>query len=200
MAARGSENEPGTQWTSPRPGRTPRGLSAPKAPSPTFSEMASLKRAATTAKRPAGTARGREGVRGARPAMSVRERREEVAHLVALGQEVSPVVLSGRDLDGHALDDLETIAFDADDLLRVVGEDPQTLGAEIDEDLRPDAVVAQVGLETQDGVCLHGVLALVLHLVGAKLVQEPDAAPLLAHVQEDSTALAPADGECLVEL
>ena len=55
-----------------------------------------------------------------------------MAHLVALGQEVSPVVLRGRDLDGHALDDLEAIAFDADDLLRIVGQDPQTLGAEID--------------------------------------------------------------------
>src|SRR5438128_1406470 len=200
MAARGSSNEPGTQWTSTRSGRPPPWLRAATAPSASFFEMASLKRAATTAKRPAGTARGREGVRGARPAMSVRERREEVAHLVALGQEVSPVVLRGRDLDGHALDDLETIAFDADDLLRIVGEDPQTLGAEIDEDVRPDAVVAQVGLETQDGVCLHRVLALVLQLVGAKLVQEPDAAPLLAHVQEDSTALALDDGERLVEL
>src|SRR5438105_15820248 len=116
MAARGSSNEPGTQWTSTRSGLTPPSLRAATAPSASFFEMASLKRAATTAKRPAGTARGREGVRGARPAKSVRERREEVAHLVEVGQEESPVVSCGRDFDTHALDDLETIAIDAGEL------------------------------------------------------------------------------------
>ena len=68
-----------------------------------------------------------------------------MAHLVALGQEVSPVVLRGRDLDGHALDDLEAIAFDADDLLRIVGQDPQTLGAEIDATAIDDLVGFHAG-------------------------------------------------------
>src|SRR5215470_2441482 len=138
MAARGSSNDPGTQWTSIRSGRTPPSERAATAPSASFLEIASLKRAATTAKRPAGAAFGFEGVRGAWPAISVRERGEEVPHLVALGQQVAPIVVRGRDLDGHPLDHLEPVALDADDLLRVVGQDPQALGAEVDEDLRPD--------------------------------------------------------------
>src|SRR5712691_2505973 len=154
MAARGSSNEPGTQWTSTRSGLTPPSPRAATAPSASFFERASLKRAATTAKRPAGVERGRDAVLGARPAMSVRERGEEMAHLVALGQQISSVVLRGRNLDGHALDDLEAVAFDADDLLGIVGQDPQALRPEIDEDLRADSVVPQIRLEAQHGVRL----------------------------------------------
>ena len=61
--------------------------------------------------------------------------------------------------------------------------------AEIDEDLRADAVVAGVGREAEVHVGLDGVHAGVLQLVGADLVHEADAAPLLAHVEDDAAAL-----------
>src|SRR5437667_9088569 len=111
MAACGSSNEPGTQWISTRSPGTPPASSAEAAPSASFFEMASLKRAATTAKRPWGdwwTVRSTPCadfscslLRGAAPAISIRQGREEVAHLLALGHEVALVALGGRHVDGH---------------------------------------------------------------------------------------------------
>src|SRR6266849_55216 len=158
MAACGSSKEPGTQWTSTRSPATPPAWSAEAAPSASFFEIGSLNRAATTAKRPAGARRTPCLDCGAGPAISIRQRREEVAHLLALGHQVALVALGGRNLDRHALDHLEPIPLDADDLLRVVREDAQAFRAEIDEDLRADAVVAQVGLEAQYVIGLDGVL------------------------------------------
>ena len=48
--------------------------------------------------------------------------------------------------------------------------------AEVDEHLRPDAVLARVGGEAELDVRLDGVPALVLERVGADLVAEADAA------------------------
>src|SRR5712692_2442121 len=185
MAACGSSNEPGTQWTSTDSPTTPPASSAEAAPSASFFEIDSLNRAATTAKRPAGARRtpcpdfSSRFLSGAAPAISIRQRRKEVAHLLPLGHQVALVALGGRDLDRDALDHLQPVPLDADDLLRVVREDAQAFRAEIEEDLRADAVVAQVGLEAEDVVGLDGVLALVLELVCAQLVQEPDPPSLL---------------------
>ena len=58
------------------------------------------------------------------------------------------------------------------------------------QDLRADAVVAQVGREAEPLVGLDRVEALlVLQPVGADLVLEPDAAALLAHVEQHAAAL-----------
>src|SRR5207247_10607840 len=107
--------------------------------------MRSLKRAATIAnrrERPNGRARR---TLGARPAISVRERRKEMPELVALRAQVLPVGFVGRDLDRHALGDVQAVALQPDDLLRVVGEQPEVLHAQIHEDLGADPVVAQTG-------------------------------------------------------
>src|SRR6266508_3397685 len=142
MAAWGSSKEPGTQCSSTRSGPTPPAPSAATAPSASFFEIASLKRAAMTAKRPAACRLARSDGLGARPATLVREGGEEMAHLLALGQEVSPVALGGRDLDGHALDHLEPIALDADDLFRVVRQDTEALGTKVEQDLGPDTIMS----------------------------------------------------------
>src|SRR5688572_28253092 len=72
----GSSKEPGTQWTSTNEVATPRSANAPTAPSTSFFEMASLKRAAITAKRAvAGTEPPGLDVCGARPAMANASRR-----------------------------------------------------------------------------------------------------------------------------
>ena len=60
-------------------------------------------------------------------------------------------------------------------LRRVVGHQPHRRDAEVDEDLRADAVLARVGREAELEVRLDGVAALVLQRVGAQLVAEPDA-------------------------
>src|SRR5262249_26048683 len=128
------------------------------------------------------------GDAGAGPAMLVRERREEVAELVALGAEVLPVLFVGWDLDGHALDEVQPVPLEPYDLLRVVGEETELPNAKIDEDLGADAVVAKIGLEPEALDGFHGVLSLILQLVRAQLVVQPDAAPLLSPVDVSAPA------------
>src|SRR5690242_19423784 len=145
--------------------------------------MGSLKRAATTAKRCPRAAAAMECF-GAMPAMDplsgagarlVREGREEVTELLALGAQIAAVGLGGRHLERQALDHLEPVALDAHNLLRVVGEDLEVLHPEIDQDLGPDAVVPQVGAESEGVIGLDGVLARILKLVGLQLVEQADA-------------------------
>src|SRR2546428_9046 len=162
--------------------------------------MRSLKRAATIAnrrERPNGRARR---TLGARPAISVRERRKEMPELVALRAQVLPVGVVGRDLDRHALGDVQAVALQPDDLLRVVREQPEVLHAQIHEDLGADPVVAQIGLEAERRVSLDRVFTLVLELVGAHLIEEPDAPPFLAHVNENAAPLGLDDRQRLLEL
>src|SRR5438093_1425943 len=64
---------------------------------------------------------------GARPAISVGQRRQEVPELVALGAEVLPIRLGGRNLDRDALGDVESVTLETDDLLRIVGQELQVL-------------------------------------------------------------------------
>src|SRR2546428_780165 len=103
--------------------------------------MRSLKRAATIANRSGPTLRAARRIFGARPAISVGKRRQQVPELVALGAEVLPVGLRRRNLDRDALGDVETIPLEADDLLRVVGQGLQILGPEGDDDLAHSAKV-----------------------------------------------------------
>ena len=60
---------------------------------------------------------------------------------------------------------------------------------EVDQDLRADAVVAQVGRQAELQVGVDGVEALLLQLVGAQLVEQADAAPLLGEVEQHALAL-----------
>ena len=60
---------------------------------------------------------------------------------------------------------------------------------EVDEDLRADAVVAQVDRQPELEVRVDRVVALVLEVVGAQLVQQPDPAALLGEVEEHAAAL-----------
>ena len=95
----------------------------------------------------------------------------------------------GLHLQRYALGDLQPEAPEAHDLGQVVGQKPDTREAEVLEDLGPDAVVAEVGGEAELLVGLDGVHALVLEVVGLHLVEEPDAAALLLHVDDDALAL-----------
>ena len=64
------------------------------------------------------------------------------------------------------------------------------LEPEVDEDLRADAVVAQVGRQPELEVGVDGVEPAVLQLVGAQLVEQPDPAALLGEVEQHAAALA----------
>ena len=93
-------------------------------------------------------------------------------------------------LHRHPLDDLEAVTLDAAVLRRVVRHQPHRGDAEVDEDLRADAVLARVGREAELEIRLDRVAALVLQRVRAQLVAEPDAAAFVAaQVHDDALAL-----------
>ncbi len=111
---------------------------------------------------------------------------EFVSHSGFLGFEVSAVVFTGRDDDGDFFDDGEAVAFDAIDLLRIVGHDTDLLEAEVSQDLRADAVVTFVGRQTEDFVGLDGVEAFFLEGVGVEFIGQADASAFLSEVDEDA--------------
>ena len=113
---------------------------------------------------------------------------EEVTHLLLLGPQVRDVLRVRRDLERHPLDDLEPEALEAAVLRRVVGHHPHRGDPEVDEDLRPDAVLARVGREAELLVRLDGVAALVLQRVRPQLVAEADAAALVPAQVHDHAA------------
>src|ERR1700722_1875061 len=63
---------------------------------------------------------------------------EQMAQLVAFGFQVVTILLVRRDLDGDTFDDPETVAVQADDFFRIVGQKADLPDAEIEEDLGPD--------------------------------------------------------------
>ena len=63
------------------------------------------------------------------------------------------------------------------------------LYAEVLQDLRADPVLPQVGRKAQLDVGLDRVEALLLKLVGLELVDQADAAALLAHIEQYAAAL-----------
>src|SRR3954465_3722516 len=100
-----------------------------------------------------------------------------MAQLVPLGPQVPRVLARRRRLDGDALADGETVAFEADELARIVRDRTDRLESQIEEDLGADAVVAEVRLEAERLVRLDSVGAAVLQLIGLQLVEQADAAP-----------------------
>src|SRR5437667_216141 len=124
-----------------------------------------------------------------------REAGEEVAELRLLGPEVIDVAGMRHHLERRTRDDVDPVRLEPDELLRVVGEQPHAPDAEVAQDLRPDAVVPEVFLEAELEVRLDRVASLVLERVRADLVGEPDAAPLLVQVHDDT----PSGGRDLLE-
>ena len=103
--------------------------------------------------------------------------------------------------DRDPLDDLEAEALEAAVLRRVVRHQAHRRDAEIDEDLRADAVLTGVGREPEVLVRLDRVAALVLERVRPQLVPEPDPTTLVtAQVDDDALALGRDLFERLVEL
>src|SRR6266403_2991565 len=113
---------------------------------------------------------------------------QEMSEFRLLGAEILDVAGVGRDLERRARHHLDAVALEPSDLLRIVGEEAHVADAEIAEDLRTDAVVAQVLPEPELEVGLHGVEPSVLQRVGADLVGEPDATALLMQIDEHAAA------------
>jgi hypothetical protein len=74
---------------------------------------------------------------------------EDVSELLFLGSEILEVLVVGCDLQGQPFDDGETVSLDARALAGVVGDDAHLSDAEVEEDLRADAVVAKIRGEAE---------------------------------------------------
>src|SRR5262249_34235320 len=114
---------------------------------------------------------------------------DRVPQLVALRRQILAVLVVRLDLDRLLRDDLETESADPGDLVRCVCEHADAREPEVGGDLGADAVLARIGLEAELDVRLDRVQALLLELVRAQLVEQPDAAPLLGKVEEHACAL-----------
>ena len=92
----------------------------------------------------------------------------------------------GMDLDRHALNNLQAKVAQAVDLGGVVGKQADALAAQAAQNLRATPVFAQVRGESEGLVGLNGVHAILLQAISLDLVDEADAAALLAHVEDDA--------------
>ena len=91
---------------------------------------------------------------------------EHVPHLFLLGAHIFFVGGAATHLNGLTTDDFDPVAFQTDDLARVVGHDAELADAQIKEYLRADAVIAEVRLEAELFVGFNGVVALILKGIG----------------------------------
>jgi len=94
------------------------------------------------------------------------------------------------DLQRHPLDDLQAVPLEPGSLRGVVGQQPQGRQSEVDEDLGPCAVVAEVRREAQLDVGLDRVAALLLQGVRHELPEDADPPALVpADVDQDALPL-----------
>src|SRR4051794_348297 len=193
FAVSGSSNDPGTHTSVMSSSATLQSRKPRRTPSSSRTVTWSLKRPHTTATRKPDPSRS--GC--SRPAATTSrdidrfldlfdtETIEQMAHPLSLRAQVALVVRIRDRLERHAFDDLEPEAFEAAALRRVVGHQAHRRDAEVDEDLRADAVLPAVGGQSELQVGVDGVVALVLQSIGADLVADADAAPLVTTQVDD---------------
>src|SRR6516225_10711502 len=105
-----------------------------------------------------------------------------------------------RDLQRQPLADREPVAFDSDELPRVVAQQAHRSYANLAQDLYTNSVIALIGLESQALVGFDRVEPLVLQLVRPDFVGQTDAAAFLIQVQQHAPALARDSAKRRVEL
>src|ERR1039457_1717748 len=113
---------------------------------------------------------------------------QQMSELFPLGLQILEVCLCCCYLDGDPFYHIYAVAFQADQLFRVVGHETHAFDSQVDENLRTDTIVAHICLEAELQVGFDRVLSLVLKGIGLELVQEADTSPFLAHVKNNSLA------------
>ena len=96
-----------------------------------------------------------------------------MAHALLLGEHVAQVISVGGYLYAHIFHYFKTIAFQADTLDRVVGDQTHFLYAELAENLCAYAIVALVGFVAEMEIGVYGVKTFFLKLVGSDFFLSP---------------------------
>src|ERR1700722_1600752 len=126
---------------------------------------------------------------------------QKVSQALLLGAQVLDVLRVGVRVETHPIDDVEAEALKTAVFGGVVGHEAHLGHAEVDEDLRADAVLAAVDRQPELEVGVHGVVALLLQVVCAQLVRQPDAAPFVPpEVDHHAGALGADEAHRLVQL
>src|SRR5678815_1372227 len=167
--------------TSSAAGLTPASAHAPRAPSSSRLVTSSLYWLTMMAMRPAARRR---------PWISVMASEgEKMAKLVALGLKIVAVLVRPARDQRDPLHDLKSVSIQSHQLARVVGHDLDGGEPEVAKDLRTDAIVAEIRCKTQPLVGRHRVGPRILQGVGAELVEQADASPLLIEIPVSYTHL-----------
>src|SRR5580658_3602665 len=100
-----------------------------------------------------------------------------------LGAQITDIAGMRFDFERNARDH-HAVASEAVNLMRIVGEQAHLADTEVADNLRADAVIAQVLLESQFQVRLDGIETGVLQRIRPDFVAEPDSASLLMKVDD----------------
>ena len=106
---------------------------------------------------------------------------QQVPELRLFCFEIFFVVRIGFSPDRHLLDHFQTITLQADNFLRIIGEEPELPHAQIEKNLSAKPVISQVSCVSEFRVGLYGVESFLLQLVGVDFCRQPDTAALLSH-------------------
>ena len=109
-------------------------------------------------------------------------------HLYLLCLKVFGVVGIGFAANWHLFYHLQAVTFEADNFLWIVGQKTELTDTKIEEDLRPETVVAQIAWITKFGLCLHRIESFFLQFLGVNFCREPDAAAFLPHINQNAAA------------
>src|SRR5208337_2033980 len=90
--------------------------------------------------------------------------------------------------DRHPCNHSEPITFKTHDFFRIIGKKFDLADAEVPDNLRTNAIIPEIGLETKREVRLYCVLAFVLKFVSLELAFQADSAPFLPHIENHAFA------------
>src|SRR3989338_10372147 len=97
--------------------------------------------------------------------------------------------MAGFDFNRNTLDYLQSKTLETHDLPRVVGHETQFFETQIGQDLGPNTIIPEVRLKTQFLIGLDGIIPLILQGIGLQLVDQSDAATLLADIEKNTPPL-----------
>src|SRR6516225_902040 len=113
---------------------------------------------------------------------------QQMPQLGSLCLEIFGIMRIGLSLDRYLLDHFEAVSLEADNFLRVICQESELSHAEVEKNLRTQAVIAQVAGISQFRVGLYSIETFLLQLVGMNFCRQPDAASFLAHVNQNAVA------------
>ena len=106
----------------------------------------------------------------------------------------------GLDANRHLLDDFKTVAFEADNFLGIVGQQPDRFQPQVAKNLRAQAVLAQIHRVAEFPVRFDRIKTLFLQFVSFDFWRESNPPPFLPHVNNDSLLLVRHLAHRLVQL